>query len=173
MQRIIARCGADVLVDHDGRWVFGRQPGAGMGTLLFVLGLVTAVLAVNATIWLTSAARGGFGLVLGLSMLGGAVVLGAALVLAVRARARARGRAVQPLLVLDFQRAALLDGAGNALAPLQHVAFESVMQLTSSSEALVCRWGPSSRVEVLRGSPFGGSVTPAVEALRQRGIATR
>jgi hypothetical protein len=170
MSRILARCGGDVLVDEGARWVFGQQSGGGGGTLLYVLGLCACIIGANGVFWTIQGARGGPGLGLGLSMLATAAVAVALFVLARRSRNAARERPVVPHLVLDFEARALLDGQGNRLASLDEVRFARVWQLASSSRALECRWGSQRRV-VLRGSPFSGSVEPAAEALRTRGVA--
>ncbi|ANE83037.1 hypothetical protein A7U43_18085 [Mycobacterium adipatum] len=59
--------------------------------------------------------------------------------------------------MLDRQRRIFLDGAGQIVAPLEHVRFERRMQMTSSSPKLVAVTPAGIRV-LKRGNPFGGGI---------------
>ncbi len=75
------------------------------------------------------------------------------------------------IAVVDLEARTLETPEGEILAPLSDVRFAPVMQLGSSSRALAAKWPGGSRV-VYRGSPFAGSIQPAVEALRRHGVDT-
>jgi hypothetical protein len=164
MSRILARCGADVLVDEGTRWVFGHQAGGGGGTFLYVSALIAVIVGGNGIFWMTQGVWR-----LGLGMLAASALFIWLFVAFRRSQKAARTSPVLPALVLDFDAQALLDGQGRRLASLDQVQFASVFQLGSSSRALECRWGGEKRI-VLRGSPFGGSIGPAIDALRSRGV---
>ena len=165
--RTLARCGSDVLVEDGERWIFGRQPGTGGGTLVFVLGLLAVIVTINGVVQ-TVLGSAGAGVGVGLVMLAVGLLFVWATVAIVRRRNRLRASApVEPVLVLDFPTSTLRTGDDRELAPLAEVEFVARMQLASSASALHCRWPGGSRV-VLRGNPFGGSIGPAEDALRSR-----
>ncbi len=161
---VLARCGDWVLVAEGERWTFGRQPGGGGNLVVFLLGLFGALLVGNSVTAIMGGWRPGYGvLALGLGIL---VLAG----LWIRRRDRMRATAaVQPIVVLDFANAVLLGPTGQVLAPIARVVFSRELQLASSARKLECAW-PQGQVTVLRGDAFGGSITPAVEALRRRGF---
>jgi len=164
MPTMIARCGSGVLVAEGERWTFGHQPGTGGNVFAFVLGLFGVILSANAvTIAVTQHIAGLALLLVGLPLLAAAVAL-------VRSRKVSRTTAaIVPLVVLDFATGMLLDRTGRPLAPLAQVVFAARMQLASSARMLECRW-PAGHLVVLRGDAFGGSIGPALDALRGRGL---
>ncbi|HWB77648.1 MAG TPA: hypothetical protein VG755_21930 [Nannocystaceae bacterium] len=160
----IARCGDGVLVADEERWTFGRQPGTGGNVLMFVLWLVGCILLSGGI----AARAAGWAFVITASLLGiVSIALGFAWLWR---RDRARQRApIVPIVVLDLSAGVLLGPNLETLAPLASVVFSAEFQLASSSRKLVCAW-PGGRVTVLRGDAFGGSIAPAVAALRSRGL---
>lgn len=161
---LLARCGDGVLVADGDRWTFGHQPGSGGNTVLFVLVLVGAISTVSGVALVGA---------LGAAAAGNLVVGAALLVLArwlFRRRKQTRASAaIVPIVVLDLAAGTLLAGDGRVLAPLDQVRFSREMQLASSARKLECRW-PQGQVTVLRGDAFGGSIGPAIDALRDRGL---
>jgi hypothetical protein len=164
MQTTIARCGSGVLVADGERWTFGHQPGTGGNVLVYLFGLIGTIFSVNGIAIAVTQHIGGLALlVVGLPLLATAVAI-------VRSRNKRRmNPTLQPIVVLDFAVGMLLDGIGRPLAPLAQVAFSAHFQLFSSARMLECRW-PGGHVVVLRGDAFGGSIAPARDALRRRGL---
>jgi len=161
---VLARCGDWVLVAEGERWTFGRQPGTGGNVMLFVLALLGTIAIVNAGVALVQGWVAGVG-VLAL----GAVLLGLAFVWFRRRNGLRETSPVQPIVVLDLANAVLLGPTGQVLAPLARVVFSKELQLASSARKLECAW-PQGQLTVLRGDAFGGSIAPAVDALRSRGF---
>jgi Flp pilus assembly protein TadB len=160
----LARCGDWVLVADGERWTFGQQPGSGGNVLLFVLVLVGGIAAINGVV-LTFVVSP-FALI--------ALVIGAGILALARLVFRRRNHArttaaVDAIVVLDFTSGWLLTPSGRQIAPLAQVQFTQEMQLASSARKLECAW-PQGKVTVLRGDAFGGSIGPAVDALRSRGL---
>ena len=164
MQTTIARCGSGVLVAEGERWMFGHQPGTGGNLLVYIFGLLGTIVSVNAIVMAATEHIAALALLLiGLPLLAIAAAV-------VRSRNAARKTTMlQPIIMLDFASGMLLDGAGRPLAPLAQVFFFPSFQLFSSARKLECQW-PGGRVVVLRGDPFGGSIGPARDALRRRGL---
>ncbi len=160
----LARCGDWVLVAQGERWTFGRQRGTGGNVLIFVLALVGFIAAFNGVVLTFTVSP--YGLI-GLAFGAGLLTL-AFRRLRHRNRARAHA-AVDPLVILDLAGGWLLGAGGQPMAPLSQVAFTTASQLASSARMLECTW-PGGKVIVLRGDAFGGSIGPAVDALRRRGL---
>ena len=59
----------------------------------------------------------------------------------------------QPVAVFDRARRVFVDGNGTVVAPLDHVRFQSAMQITFSSPKLVAVTPNGTRV-LMRGNPF-------------------
>jgi hypothetical protein len=160
----LARCGDWVLVADGDRWTFGHQHGTGGNVLVFVLVLVGGIAAMGGVV-LTFVVSP-FALV--------GVAIGAGLLALARWWVRRRNlartqTAVDAIVVLDLANGWLLAPDGRQLAPLSEVVFTKAFQLASSARKLECAW-PRGKVTVLRGDAFGGSIEPAVDALRSRGL---
>lgn len=154
-----------MLVADGERWTFARQPGGGGNVFVFVVGLVAFLLIGNGAVMIASH------VVAGVVMLAVGAGLAALAVVFIRRRAGTRTTSpLQPIVVLDLAGGWLLAASGQPIAPLADVQFRKEMQLASSARMLVCTWPPQGRVVVLRGDAFGGSIGPAIDALRSRGL---
>jgi hypothetical protein len=163
----IATCNGYEMVEDGPRIYFLDRATSGFTIALFVLGLITAIAGVNGVVWALSRQ-----LLLGAILLGAAGAFAGIFTLVLRARRRRGSRAwneVGALAFIDRQTGAAHDGAGQAVAPLGHVAFAPVFQLGSSSKALALKH-PGGSIVIARGSPFGGSIDDFIDVLRARGL---
>ncbi|WP_434416800.1 hypothetical protein [Nannocystis pusilla] len=168
---VVARCNGTELDRRDGElWIVERS--APLHAAVFVLGLLAAILLVNAVVQAVFAIGGSSGHAIAaaiLAVLGGAF---AWLVVVVGRLGRRRAAAEpRPLLIVDFQSKQLLDAARRVLAPLAAVRVERVFQAASSARALSLRWPRGGRI-IARGNPFGETVDECEAALRAQGIGS-
>jgi hypothetical protein len=163
----IATCGGYEMVEVGPRIYFIDRGTGGYAIALFVLGLLTVIASVNGIVQL------GMGnLMAGLIIGAVGAVFGAVFALVLRARrARLALRWDQnpTIAFIDRETGSAHDPAGQALAPLTHVAFAPVFQIASSSQALAMKL-PRGEIVIARGSPFSGSIDDFTDALRARGF---
>lgn len=161
---IVARCNGTLLVEDGDRLGVAEQGGGWINVAVFVTGLLTVILLVNGVVMLSIVGLAGAVLV------GGSLVLGAALVGLLRLRRRRRAAPPPaPWLVFDRGARAVIDSNGSQLASFDRVTIERAWQAGSSSKALVLRH-PGGRIVIARGNPFGDSVD-AFEHVLTRGLA--
>jgi len=166
---VVARCNGTELDRRDGElWIVERPSPP--HTAVFVLGLLTAIVLVNAVLQAVFAVRGGSTHAIAAALL---ATLGGAFawltVIVVRAGRRRAAAEPRPLLIVDLAGKRLLDAARRELAPLPAVRVERVFQATSSARALALRWPQGSRV-IARGNPFGDSIDDCESVLRAQGL---
>ncbi len=167
----IATCGGYELHEDGPRLSFVHRSTGAYPVALFVLGLLTFILATNGVLLVVLSANGQGTLIAGLILLVVAVGAGALIPAVLR---RKRAREALPVasfvtLVLDRAQGAVTDATGRPLAPLQGVIFRPAFQMASSSSALEICYGGQAHT-IARGSPFSGSIDGMSEALRQRGF---
>jgi hypothetical protein len=152
-----------LVVAEDGALVLVVDRGTGQwATVAFVLGVLTLVFGGFGAVTLALAVTGHSGVPWWLSailLLIGIVFAGAALGVLGRIR-RARARPVgsyRPVAIFDRARRVFVDADGAVVAPLDHVRFQSRMQLTSSSPMLAVAT-PDGDHTLKRGNPFNGGL---------------
>ena len=171
--RAIADNGRFVLAGDDRRLLFIERRGLIPAWAIFVVGLLTAILAVNSVALIAyGIAVGDARLGAGLGLLVAAGLAGRNCAALVRRRRARNERGLDPteaIVVLDLAAGVLRDAAGRELAALEQVRFVRRFQMTSSSRALHVVWPRGERV-VYRGDPFSGPIDPATDELARRGI---
>lgn len=173
VMRALADNGRFVLAEAEGRLLFIERRGLIPAWAIFVVGLLTVILAVNGGVQLWFGVQAGDVRIvvgLGLAAAGALAGFGCAALLRRRRLRNQRGLdAAEAIVVLDRPAGVLRDAAGRVLAPVDRVRFVQRMQVTSSSRALHVAWPGGDRA-VYRGDPFVGGIEDAVEALAQRGV---
>ncbi|WP_231963348.1 hypothetical protein [Mycobacterium adipatum] len=161
--RILAEQGGLVIAE-DGPRILVIDRGAGAAQVLaFVLLILTVVFGgfgIVSTVLALRDSQSNPPLVVAAVVLAAGIATAAALLFVVRSLRRIRSAPLDtftPVAVLDRQRRIFLDGAGQIVAPLEHVRFERRMQMTSSSPKLVAVTPAGIRV-LKRGNPFGGGI---------------
>mgnify|MGYP001327182821 CR=1 FL=1 len=171
--RVIADNGRFVLAEDGPRLLFLGRRGLIPVVLVFVTGLLTVILGVNAALLIGLGMGQDDGRVpVGAGLLVAATLLGWACVALVRRRRARREQPLDPataIVVLDREAGVLRDSVGQVLAPLAQVKLMRRMQLASSARALHVVWPHGDRV-VYRGDPFAGAIDEPIDQIRQRGI---
>lgn len=152
---VVAERGPDILI-------IDRGNGASDITafVLLVCTLVFGGFGVVSVFYAATGAMAPGSVAVGVVLLVVGIASGIAMVLTTKAT---RGRRMRPLssfapvAVLDRAHRVYRNGAGELIAPLDHVRFERQIQLTSSSAKLVAVT-PSGDHLIKRGNPFGGGI---------------
>lgn len=159
---VLADVGGLVVAEH-GALVLVVDRGTGpWATVGFVLGVVALVVGGFGADTLAMNATGSPGVPWWLSailLLIGIAFAGAALGVRGRIR-RATARPVsgyRPVAIFDRARQVFVDSDGAVVAPLDHVRFQTRMQLASSSPMLVVTTPDGTRT-LKRGNPFNGGL---------------
>lgn len=164
--------GFEIVQDGAMVWCFDRRTrGPWVGVL--VAGGVSGILGINAIVMTALSITGQGSWVVVAIELGIALVAG--LVAYVfhqvrKARDAASRSTLRPLVILDLDRAVVMDGVGRPIAPLAEVTAQRAMVITSSAPALVLRFPKGGSIEVFRGSLFGGGLGEAQGAFRRLGL---
>lgn len=168
----IAECNGFELLEEGPRLLFVERRTDNLLIAIFVAVLVAVLTSMNAFFQIVLAISGkGFpGLAAILALVAAAAVtLAVYLNRARKARMAGPPKPHQIALVIDRDQGAIVDAAGQTVAPLDGVMFRSVFQVGSSSKALELCFAGGTRI-IARGSPFGGSVEELIGPLRQRGF---
>ncbi|PRQ08142.1 hypothetical protein [Enhygromyxa salina] len=175
--RIIAANAGFEIVEVEGRvWFFDRRT-RGPGIAAAVSGGVAAITLINAAVMaLGNLSGAGLGVSWwGVLALGGVAALAGGIcraALALRQRRVGQRRAdMRPIVMADRATGALLDEHGELIAPLAQVRAGRGMLVGSSAPALFLRPPGVGRIEVFRGSLFGGGVERAQVALAELGFS--
>jgi hypothetical protein len=138
----------------------------------FVLSILVFILGINGMVQLLLAVgASGQSALLGLILVGLAIVFGSALLLVVRAIKRQNERVPTPqdaTLIFDLESQQLLDGAGDVVAPLHKVKLVRRLQLGSAFRKLVAQVDGGTSLVVVRGNPFAGGFSSIEDELRKR-----
>lgn len=152
---IVADQGGLVVAEH-GPLVVVIDRGNGPSQITaFVLAIVTLVFGGFGIVSLSYAAGSVSAVILAVGIASGTAMF--VTIKRIRDTRRRPLSTFTPVAVFDRARRVYLDGAGQAIAPLDQVRFERRMQLTSSSQKLVAVT-PSGTYVLKRGNPFGGGV---------------
>ncbi|MHA3022248.1 hypothetical protein ACXPWS_18585 [Mycobacterium sp. BMJ-28] len=154
---ILAEQGGLVIAENGPVLLVIDRGGGSTRTVAFVLAILTLVCGGFGLVSLFAAdipvAVAAVLLLVGLVCGVGAVYAGRS----VRRRRLSPLSAFTPVAILDRQGRVYRDGAGQPVAPLDHVRFERRMQATSSSAMLVAVTPVGTRI-LKRGNPFGGDI---------------
>ncbi|NVB36978.1 hypothetical protein G6O69_03995 [Pseudenhygromyxa sp. WMMC2535] len=167
--------GFEIVASADRAWCFDRRT-RGPGIAAAVSGGLAGVLFVNAAVALVLALGGGaIGpwwlplLEAGLGVIAG-LVCKFSLNLR-QARFACERAKLRPLVVVDRHAGLAYDADGQALARTDEIPARKGMLIDSSAPALRLLLPSGKRVEVFRGSLFGGGIEAGLEALRELGFA--
>ncbi|KIG14450.1 hypothetical protein DB30_06793 [Enhygromyxa salina] len=175
--RIIAANAGFEIVEVEGRvWFFDRRT-RGPGIAAAVSGGVAGITLINAFVMALGALSGANlgGSWWGALALGGVAALAGGVcraALALRQRRLGCKRAdLRPIAMVDRAGGTVLDARGTAIAPVAQVRAGRGMLIGSSAPALFLRPPGGGRIEVFRGSLFGGGIERAQVALAKLGFS--
>lgn len=171
---LASSAGYEIVATPGWAWVYDRRT-RGPAIAAAVSGGITFIVGMNALIFVILALAGQpiapwpvLAVELGLAALAGGICR-AALKLR-RDRSEAPREQLSPLVQLDRHHGMVLDGRGQALAPAAQVQAYRAMRIDSSAPSLMIRFPDNRRMEVARGSLFGGGLESAKGALRELGF---
>lgn len=167
MLKEIGKGSGVVIAAQDERLVIIDRGTSKLFTLVFVLGLLTAIPGLAGVAFAAQRLLG-----VGLGLFGAGIGFGVfffATLRKLRQRDKAPLDELPPLLIVDQQTGMLLDASGQQLAPLEKTRFSKRFQFGSSSPALVVNYPGGERV-IARGHGLMGGLGSLPGVLARRGL---